>query len=152
ERRRTPGPPGRWRSPGAALRMGDVEGTLRLTQRRALPGFRLNPQIPAPAGICRSNSCRKCEYRPDRRSDTMPASPTHTHRAGRNPGMSLFGHTRAGQEPRTSRSPLLWIALIALIAGLLVLAFAWLAGWIGRDRATAQAFTDSIEATGPPHP
>ncbi|MGE8214764.1 MAG: catalase family peroxidase [Stenotrophomonas maltophilia] len=68
--------------------------------------------------------------------------------------MSLFGYTRAGQEPGAPRppSPLLWLALIALIAGLLVLAFAWLAGWIGRDRATAQAFTDSIEATGPAHP
>ena len=68
--------------------------------------------------------------------------------------MSLFGYTRAGREPEAPRphSPLLWIALIALIAGVLVLAFAWLAGWIGRDRATAQAFTDSIEATGPAHP
>ncbi len=66
--------------------------------------------------------------------------------------MSLFGNTRAGQGSRTSRSPLPWIALIALIAGLLMLGFAWLAGWIGRDRATAQAFTDSIEATGSPHP
>ncbi|KRG65550.1 catalase [Stenotrophomonas humi] len=66
--------------------------------------------------------------------------------------MSLFGHTRSGQEPRAARSPLLWITLIASIAGLLVLAFAWLAGWIGRDRATAQTFTDSIEATGAAHP
>lgn len=68
--------------------------------------------------------------------------------------MSLFGSSRAGREPGAPRppSPLLWIALIALIAGLLVLAFAWLAGWIGRDRITAQTFTDSIEATGPPQP
>lgn len=33
-----------------------------------------------------------------------------------------------------------------------MLAFAWLAGWIGRDRVTAQTFTDAIEATGPPQP
>lgn len=68
--------------------------------------------------------------------------------------MSLFGYTRAGREPGGPRppSPLLWIALIALIAGGLVLAFAWLAGWIGRDRVTAQTFTDAIEATGPPQP
>lgn len=68
--------------------------------------------------------------------------------------MSLFGYTRAGREPGAPRppSPLPWLALIALIAGALVLAFAWLAGWLGRDRVTAQAFTDSIEATGPAHP
>ena len=68
--------------------------------------------------------------------------------------MSLFGYTRAGHEPGAPRppSPLLWIALIALIAGGLVLAFAWLAGWIGRDRVTAQTFTDAIEATGTPQP
>ena len=68
--------------------------------------------------------------------------------------MSLFRYTRAGQTPGAPRapSPLRWIALIALIAGVLVLAFAWLAGWLGRDRFTAQAFTDSIEATGPGHP
>jgi catalase len=42
--------------------------------------------------------------------------------------------------------------LIAFIAGLLILAFAWLAGWLGRDRATAQSFTDTIEATGAKHP
>ncbi len=68
--------------------------------------------------------------------------------------MSLFRYTRAGQEPGTPRrhSPLLWIGLIAFIAGLLILAFAWLAGWLGRDRATAQSFTDTIEATGAKHP
>ncbi|MGH8039642.1 MAG: catalase family peroxidase [Stenotrophomonas sp.] len=68
--------------------------------------------------------------------------------------MSLFRFTRAGREPGAPRppSPLLWIALIALVAGALVLAFAWLAGWIGRDRATAQTFTDTIEATGANHP
>jgi catalase len=70
--------------------------------------------------------------------------------------MSHFRYTRAGQDTDPSRppphSPLFWIALIALIAGLLVLAFAWLAGWIGRDRPTAQTFTDTIEATGAKHP
>ncbi len=67
--------------------------------------------------------------------------------------MSLFGYTRAGQTPGTPRrhSPLLWIALIALILGTVALAFAWLAGWMG-DRLTAQRFTDTIEATGPAHP
>src|SRR5690242_8428057 len=69
--------------------------------------------------------------------------------------MSLLRYTRAGREPdapRPPHSPLLWIALIALIAGVIVLAFAWLAGWLGRDRATAQTFTDTIEATGANHP
>lgn len=68
--------------------------------------------------------------------------------------MALFRYTRAGQMPGGPRppSPLRWIALIALIAGVLILAFAWLAGWLGRDRFTAQAFTDSIEATGPNAP
>ncbi|MFL9583967.1 catalase family peroxidase [Stenotrophomonas sp. AB1(2024)] len=69
--------------------------------------------------------------------------------------MSLFRYTRAGREPdapRPPHSPLLWIALIALIAGVLILAFAWLAGWLGRDRATVQTFTDTIEATGANHP
>jgi catalase len=69
--------------------------------------------------------------------------------------MSLFRYTRAGRKPdapRPPHSPLLWIALIALIAGVLVLAFAWLAGWLGRDRATVQTFTDTIEATGANHP
>ena len=68
--------------------------------------------------------------------------------------MSLFGYTRAGQGPRGPRphSPLLWIALIAAILGIVTLAFAWLAGWIGRDRLTAQRFTDTIEATGANHP
>jgi len=68
--------------------------------------------------------------------------------------MPLFRHTRAGQEPTVPRrhTPLPWIALIALILGAAALAFAWLAGWIGRDRLTAQRFTDAIEATGPAHP
>ncbi|MBO1749076.1 MULTISPECIES: catalase family peroxidase [Stenotrophomonas] len=68
--------------------------------------------------------------------------------------MSLFRYTRAGREPGAPRrhSPLPWIALIALILGIVALAFAWLAGWIGRDRLTAQRFTDTIEATGPAHP
>lgn len=67
--------------------------------------------------------------------------------------MSLFRYTRAGQTPGAPRkhSPLLWIALIALILGAVALAFAWLAGWIG-GRLTAQRFTDTIEATGPAHP
>ena len=68
--------------------------------------------------------------------------------------MSLFRYTRAGREPGAPRphSPLFWLAAIALIAGLLVLAFAWLAGWLGRDRSTVQTFTDTIEATGANHP
>jgi catalase len=68
--------------------------------------------------------------------------------------MPLFRFTRKGGLPRGPRphSPLPWIALIALILGLIALAFAWLAGWIGRDRPTAQRFTDTIEATGPAHP
>ncbi|KAG0755141.1 hypothetical protein G6F22_020708 [Rhizopus arrhizus] len=67
--------------------------------------------------------------------------------------MSLFRYTRAGQAPGAPRrhSPLLWIALIALILGAVALTFAWLAGWIG-NRLTAQRFTDTIEATGPAHP
>ena len=40
--------------------------------------------------------------------------------------MSLFRYTRAGQTPGAPRkhSPLLWIALIALILGAVALAFA----------------------------
>jgi len=68
--------------------------------------------------------------------------------------MPLFKFTRKGGLPRGPRahSPLPWIALIALILGGVAFAFAWLAGWIGRDRMTAQSFTDAIEATGPAHP
>ncbi len=68
--------------------------------------------------------------------------------------MPLFHYTRAGGHPRGIRghSPLPWLALIALILALVAFAFAWLAGWIGRDRLTAQSFTDAIEATGGKHP
>ncbi|QNR97613.1 catalase family peroxidase [Stenotrophomonas sp. 169] len=68
--------------------------------------------------------------------------------------MPLFRFTRHGGTPRGPRahSPLPWIALIAMILGIVALAFAWLAGWIGRDRPTAQQFTDTIEATGAAHP
>jgi catalase len=68
--------------------------------------------------------------------------------------MPLFKFTRHGGQARGSQphSPLPWIALIALILGAVALGFAWLAGWIGRDRLTAQNFTDAIEATGANHP
>lgn len=68
--------------------------------------------------------------------------------------MPLFKFTRAGGHPRGTRqhSSLPWLALIALILALVAFAFAWLAGWIGRDRLTAQTFTDTIEATGAKHP
>ena len=68
--------------------------------------------------------------------------------------MPLFPYTRAGRQPPAPRrhTPLPWIALIALILGAIALAFAWLAGWIGRERLTAQRFTDTIEATGAAHP
>lgn len=40
-----------------------------------------------------------------------------------------------------------WVALfaIALIAGSIALAFAWVAGWLSPDRLTPQRFTDAIE-------
>lgn len=65
--------------------------------------------------------------------------------------MSLFGHTPDGQGPRTPRpsAQLPWLALIAAILALAAFAFAWLAGWIGRDRLTAQHVTDTIEAASP---
>jgi len=68
--------------------------------------------------------------------------------------MPLFPYTRAGRPPQAPRrhTPLPRIALIALILGAIALAFAWLAGWIGRERLTAQRFTDTIEATGAAHP
>jgi catalase len=68
--------------------------------------------------------------------------------------MPLFKFTRAGGHPRGTRanSSLPWIVLIALILGLVAFAFAWLAGWIDRDRLTAQTFTDTLEATGAKHP
>jgi len=67
--------------------------------------------------------------------------------------MSLFRFRREGGLARTPRahSPLPWIALIALILGVLALAFAWFAGWVG-NRLTAQRFTDSIEASGTTQP
>ncbi|MEG1317332.1 MAG: catalase, partial [Oscillospiraceae bacterium] len=68
--------------------------------------------------------------------------------------MPLFKFTRHGGQARGSQphSPLPWIALIALILGAVALGFAWLAGWIGRDRLTAQNLTNAIEATGANHP
>lgn len=68
--------------------------------------------------------------------------------------MPLFKFTRHGGQARGSQphSPLPWIALIALILGAVALGFAWLAGWIGRDRLTAQSLTNAIEATGANHP
>ena len=74
---------------------------------------------------------------------TLPSVTTGT-------AMPLFKFTRHGGQARGSQphSPLPWIALIALILGAVALGFAWLAGWIGRDRLTAQNFTDAIEATG----
>ena len=41
---------------------------------------------------------------------------------------------------------------IAAIAAALVLALAWAAGWIGRDRLTAARMVDAIQANGPAHP
>src|SRR5690606_13995123 len=80
----------------------------------------------------------------------------HTCRSTTTTGvaMPLFHYTRAGGHPRGIRghSPLPWLALIALILALVAFAFAWLAGWIGRDRLTAQSFTDAIEAIGGKHP
>ncbi len=59
--------------------------------------------------------------------------------------MSLFRYTRAGQTAGARRhSPLLWIALIALILGAVALAFAWLAGWI--ETASPRSATDTIRA------
>ncbi len=68
--------------------------------------------------------------------------------------MPLFKFTRHGGQARGGRphSPLPWIALIALILGVVALGFAWLAGWLGRDRLTSQNFTDAIEATGAKYP
>ena len=56
-----------------------------------------------------------------------------------------------GPRDTRSRSPLPWLALIGVILAALALAFAWLAGWIGRERLTAQTFTDAIEAGGGNH-
>lgn len=68
--------------------------------------------------------------------------------------MPLFKFTRHGglRTGPSPHSPLPWIALIALILGGVALAFAWLAGWLGKDRLTARRFTDAIEATGAAHP
>ncbi len=65
--------------------------------------------------------------------------------------MSLAGHTPDDQAPRSPRPrpQLRWLALIAAILAIAALAFAWLAGWIGRDRLTAKHFTDTIEAASP---
>jgi catalase len=47
------------------------------------------------------------------------------------------------------RSPLLALAGIAAIVGLLALAFAWTAGWTGGERLTAARLVDTIEAGNP---
>ena len=53
--------------------------------------------------------------------------------------------------PTTSTAP--WPALVAIATLLLVLAaaFAWVGGWIGRDRLTAPRLVDAIEG-GKPYP
>lgn len=68
--------------------------------------------------------------------------------------MSLFKFPRHGDTSSTqTHSALPWLALIAVILGVVTLAFAWLAGWVGRDRLTAQEFTNTIEASsGGKHP
>ena len=53
---------------------------------------------------------------------------------------------------RKHRSPLPWLALIAFIAGSVILGFGWLADWFDTRRDTASDFTDAIEASAGKHP
>ncbi len=54
---------------------------------------------------------------------------------------------RALPEQDPPRHPLLTLAAIGLIALLIALAFAWVAGWLTPARLTAPRFTDAIQAS-----
>ena len=54
--------------------------------------------------------------------------------------------------PQRAPRPVAPLLGIAAIACGIALAFAWTAGWIGGHRLTAARMTDTIEASGPPHP